>query len=70
MDSVISFDGKLIELIDEVWQKDKLPFEDIPVPQSELPDPEIEYNSGSAQLSIKEQDNKWTDLLLSTLSEH
>ena len=49
--------------------QEKLPDEDIAVPIAELPDPEAD--NGSAGESMKEQENKWTDLGLQRLSsEH
>ena len=47
--------------------KDQLPEEDIAVPTSELPDPEAD--NGNTGESIREQENKWTDLALNQLAE-
>lgn len=65
MDSVPNIDGKLLELIDDAWKSEKLPCEDIAVPQNELPDPEAD--SGDNHLTINQQENRWTDLALSSL---
>ena len=51
----------------ETFLQDKLPSEDIAVPITELPDPE--NDNGSTGESMKEQENKWTDLGLNQLSE-
>ena len=40
MDSEITIDGYLIDIIDKEWINDKLPLEDIEVPIEELPDTE------------------------------
>ena len=53
--------------MDDTWRKDKLPEEDIAVPLSELPDPESD--NGNTGESVREQENKWTDLALSQLAE-
>ena len=47
--------------------KDQLPEEDIAVPLSELPDPEAD--NGNTGESVREQENKWTDLALNQLAE-
>ena len=44
-----------------------MPEEDIEVPLSELPDPEAD--NGNTGESVREQENKWTDLALSQLAE-
>ena len=44
-----------------------MPEEDIEVPLSELPDPEAD--NGNTGESVREQENKWTDLALSLLAE-
>ncbi len=46
--------------------QDKLPDEDVAVPIAELPDPEAD--NGAAGESMREQENKWTDLGLQRLS--
>lgn len=56
-----------MDLIDEKWREDKLPEEDIAVPQMELP--EIEPENGPTTETLKEQEQKWTDLALSTLHD-
>ena len=67
MDSQILADGRLLEIIDEDWRKDKLPKDDIAVPFSELPDPEAD--NGNTGESLREQENKWTELGLGNISE-
>lgn len=68
MDSLVQIDSHLIDLVDDAWRSDKLPEEDINVPLNELPDPEAD--TGDINLTLKEQEQKWTDIALSTLSEH
>lgn len=67
MDSEVSRDGRLMDLIDEKWREDTLPEEDIAVPQMELP--EIEPENGATTETLKEQEQKWSDLALNTLHE-
>ncbi|XP_063919239.1 anaphase-promoting complex subunit 13 [Zophobas morio] len=68
MDSSVSVDGYFVDLIDDKWRSDKLPQDDITVPIYELADPEAD--SGDIHLTLKEQEQKWTDIALSALSEH
>ncbi|XP_059091451.1 anaphase-promoting complex subunit 13-like [Tigriopus californicus] len=67
MDSQVQIDGRLVDIVDDAWKKEKLPEEDIAVPLNELPDPEAD--NGANGESMKEQENKWTDLSLNQLSE-
>ncbi|CAG2187452.1 APC13 [Mytilus edulis] len=67
MDSEVCRDGRLMDLVDEEWRKDKLPMEDINVPQMELP--ELEPDNGPTNETLTEQEQKWTDLGLSVLHE-
>ena len=60
-------DGRLLEIVDDAWKKEKLPEEDIAVPIAELPDPEAD--NGAQGESMKEQESKWTDLGLNQLAE-
>ena len=48
MDSVVSRDGRLLDIVDKAWKTDKLPYEDIAVPQMELP----ELEPGQFQYAI------------------
>jgi len=68
MDSEVRRDGRLMDIVDEDWQTDGLPVEDIIVPQMELP--ELEPDNGNSvngnQETLREQEQKWTDLGLST----
>ena len=61
--------GLLIDIVDPLWKKDKLPFEDIAVPHKELPDPEPDSN-GHGNETLAEQEQKWTDLALQLLNQH
>lgn len=65
MDSVPLVNGQLLEIIDDAWRSEQLPHEDISVPMNELPDPEAD--SGDSHLTINQQENRWTDLALSSL---
>ena len=53
--------------MEDAWKREKLPEEDIAVPMAELPDPEAD--NGAQGESMKEQENKWTDLGLNQLAE-
>lgn len=68
MDSTVQIEGHFVDLIDDKWRSDKLPEDDINVPTYELSDPEAD--SGDINLTLKEQEQKWTDIALNTLSEH
>ena len=67
MDSEAMRDGRLMDIIDEKWREDKLPNEDIAVPQMELP--ELEPDNGHSNETLREQEQKWTDLALGALQE-
>jgi len=67
MDSEVTQDGRLMDLIDSDWREDELPKEDIAVPQMELP--EIEPENGPTTETLKEQEQKWTDLGLTSLHD-
>ncbi|XP_074652251.1 anaphase-promoting complex subunit 13-like [Tubulanus polymorphus] len=68
MDSEVMRDGHLMDLCDPQWQSDKLPMEDIAVPQMELP--ELEPDNGNSNETLFEQEQKWTDVALSNLHEN
>ncbi|CAG2065779.1 unnamed protein product [Timema podura] len=67
MDSQVLVEGRLLDIVDNIWKEDKLPNDDISVPPSELPDPEAD--NGDPRLTLKQQEQKWTDLALSRLAE-
>ncbi|XP_048254267.1 anaphase-promoting complex subunit 13-like [Haliotis cracherodii] len=67
MDSEVQRDGRLMDIIDEKWREDRLPMEDIMVPQLELP--EIEPDNGPTTETLREQEQKWSDLALSVLHD-
>ena len=67
MDSEVMRDGRLMDIVDQKWREDKLPNEDVAVPQMELP--ELEPDNGHNNETLKEQEQKWTDLALGTLHE-
>lgn len=63
----MSLDGRLQDLVDDDWRKDELPDEDVAVPIAELPDPEAD--NGANGESMREQENKWTDLAVHQMTE-
>ena len=67
MDSEAVRDGHLMDLIDKTWCEDKLPMEDVPVPQIELP--ELESDNGNTNETIIEQEQRWTDLGLGNFQQ-
>ena len=62
MDSQVQVEGRLLE-----WRKERLPLDDINVPVSELPDPEVD--NGQTE-SLRQQESKWTDLALNTIQDN
>ncbi|KAG7200885.1 hypothetical protein KM043_003248 [Ampulex compressa] len=68
MDSQVCGDGRLLDLIDEAWRKERLPIDEISVPLAELPDPESD--NGDSHMTLKELEQKWNNLALGTLSEN
>lgn len=46
-------DGQLLEIVDDEWRQDQLPFEQIWVPTEKLPDPEAD--NGDSHLTLSEQ---------------
>lgn len=67
MDSQVRRCGRLMDIVNQEWLDDRLPDEDILVPQIELP--ELEPENGNNQETLKEQEQKWTDLGLSQMQE-
>ncbi|XP_029166622.1 anaphase-promoting complex subunit 13 isoform X1 [Nylanderia fulva] len=61
-------DGRLIDVIDESWRKERLPIDDISTPVAELPDPESD--NGDSHMTLKELEQKWNNLALSSLSDN
>lgn len=59
-------DGFLIDIIDNDWRLDELPFDQITLPVEKLPDPESD--TADSHLTLKEQEQKWSDLALSTIA--
>lgn len=68
MDSEVRRQGRLVATIDNEWKEDilNLPHEDISVPVMELPDPEPD--NGNPLETLKEQEQKWTDLGLNRIN--
>jgi len=67
MDSQVQVEGRLLDIITEDWRKEKLSFEDIAVPLSELPPPESD--SATPTETVRQLDSKWLDLNLTHLAE-
>ena len=67
MDSQVQVEGRLLDIVSDSWRKDKLPLDDIMVPVAELPDPEAD--NGQTGDSLRQQENKWTDLALHTIQD-
>ncbi|KAK7823449.1 hypothetical protein U0070_013798 [Myodes glareolus] len=61
-------DGRILDLIDDAWRENELPYKDVAIPLSELPEPE--QDNGGTTESVKEQEMKWTDLALQCLHEN
>ncbi|XP_047416684.1 anaphase-promoting complex subunit 13-like [Sciurus carolinensis] len=68
MDSKVQREGRILDLIDDAWQEDKLPYEDVAIPLNELSEPE--QDNGGTTESVKEQETRWTDLALQDLHEN
>ncbi|XP_075394574.1 anaphase-promoting complex subunit 13-like [Tenrec ecaudatus] len=68
MDSEVHRDGRTLDLTDDAWREDKLPYEDVAIPKNELPKPE--HDQGGTTESVKEQEVKWTHLALQYLHEN
>lgn len=68
MDSQVAAEGRLLDIVDDAWREELLPHDDINVPPAELPDPEAD--NGDSHMTLKEQEQKWTDIALCTLCEH
>uniref|UniRef100_U5EW13 Anaphase-promoting complex subunit 13 n=1 Tax=Corethrella appendiculata TaxID=1370023 RepID=U5EW13_9DIPT len=66
MDSEPPSEGLLIDIVDNEWLQDELPFDEILVPSEKLPDPEAD--NGDSNLTLREQEQKWTDLAMSSLA--
>ena len=60
MDSELTREGRLMDLVDEAWKNDQLPCDDIAVPQMELP--ELEADNGNSTETLHEQEQKWLDM--------
>ncbi|GFY59074.1 anaphase-promoting complex subunit 13 [Trichonephila inaurata madagascariensis] len=65
MDSNVARNGRLIDIVDIQWREEKLPNEAIAVPAAELPDPEPD--NSNPQETLREQEQKWTDLALNRI---
>lgn len=68
MDSQLCGDGRLRNLIDKEWRKDKLPVDEIPVLIRELP--YLVNENNETHLSLKELEKKWNNLALGIFSKN
>ena len=66
MDSQVQVEGRLLDVITDDWRKDKLPLDEIIVPSTDLPDPDADNGQTD---SLRQQENKWTDLALSSIQD-
>ncbi|EDW02505.1 anaphase-promoting complex subunit 13 [Drosophila novamexicana] len=66
MDSQAPIDDLLLDIVDNAWRMEVLPFDQILVPIEKLPDPEAD--GGDSHLTLSEQEQKWTDLALGSLA--
>lgn len=67
MDGQVTIEGYLVDLVDDAWRADVLAKEEIDLPACELPDPEAD--NGDVNLTLKEQEQRWTDIALGSLGE-
>eukprot|EP00063_Salmo_salar_P078204 XP_014053039.1 PREDICTED: anaphase-promoting complex subunit 13-like [Salmo salar] len=67
MDSEVQRDGRVLGITDDAWREDCLPYEDVTIPLSELP--EAEQDNGGSTESVKEKEMK-SDLALQSLHEN
>ena len=67
MDSEMMRDGRVMDIVDQKWREDRLPSEDIAVPQMHLP--ELESDNGHSTETLTEQEQKWTDVALTNLHD-
>lgn len=66
MDSEVQREGRLLDIVDDEWRKDKLPNDDIEVPIEDVPD----LDSGNDEkVSLKEEEKRWTDVAVQNLSQ-
>ncbi|XP_055916619.1 anaphase-promoting complex subunit 13 [Eupeodes corollae] len=66
MDSQAPIEGYLLDIVDNKWREETLPFDQILVPTDKLPDPEADGTD--SHLTLSEQEQRWTDLALGTLA--
>uniref|UniRef100_A0A6M2DLE7 Anaphase-promoting complex subunit 13 n=1 Tax=Xenopsylla cheopis TaxID=163159 RepID=A0A6M2DLE7_XENCH len=67
MDSQVIGTGRYLDIVDNTWREERLPFEDIQVSADDLPDPETD--TGESSLTLKEQEQTWSDLALTNLNQ-
>ncbi|XP_017078743.1 anaphase-promoting complex subunit 13 isoform X1 [Drosophila eugracilis] len=63
---IAPIDDLLLDIVDNAWRMEVLPFDQILVPREKLPDPEAD--GGDSHLTVSEQEQKWTDLALGSLA--
>ncbi|KAJ8034310.1 Anaphase-promoting complex subunit 13 [Holothuria leucospilota] len=66
MDSEVQREGRLLDIVDDEWRKEKLPNDDIQVPIEEVPELD---NGNDDRESLKDQDKKWTDVAIQNISQ-
>ncbi|XP_072166217.1 anaphase-promoting complex subunit 13-like isoform X2 [Diadema setosum] len=64
MDSEVMREGRLLDIVDDQWRTDKLPNDDIEIPQNHMPS-EAE---GAKEEGEKDMEDRWTDLALHNLN--
>ncbi|GFU38272.1 anaphase-promoting complex subunit 13 [Trichonephila clavipes] len=67
MDSNVARNGRLIDLVDTQWRQEKLPNDSIAVPAADVPD--AEPDNSNPQETLREQEQKWTDLALNRIDK-
>ncbi|GFX92689.1 RNA-directed DNA polymerase from mobile element jockey [Trichonephila clavipes] len=67
MDSNVARNGRLIDLVDTQWRQEKLPNDSIAVPAADVPD--AEPDNSNPQDTLREQEQKWTDLALNRIDK-
>ncbi|XP_053514438.1 anaphase-promoting complex subunit 13-like [Artibeus jamaicensis] len=66
--SEVRRDGRVLDLINDTCQEDKLPYEEVAIRLNELPKPE--QGNGGTTGSVEERETPWTSLALRCLHEN
>ena len=67
MDSRVSVEGRLLEIVYPDWLLDKLPRDDIAIPVLENSDPEPDVPT--PHQTLRQQEYRWTDLMFANLAD-